>query len=157
MVEDLVPHALQILDFSHAKHYLWEAGKIIYGEGSAFVAPWVKERETLLLEDKVEQVIAHLQHFRDLRPELPPVLHYFHQNAGRMRYQTYRRRGYFIGSGAIERAGRQLTAARIKGPGLRWNVHDLNALLALRCVFGERLLADVLGVLCPPCCLIAKN
>ena len=36
MVEDLLPHAVQILDFSHAKQYLWEAGKIIYGEGSAF-------------------------------------------------------------------------------------------------------------------------
>jgi hypothetical protein len=45
MVEDLLPPAVQILDFSHAKQYLWEAGKIIYGEGSAFVAPWVKERK----------------------------------------------------------------------------------------------------------------
>jgi ribosomal protein S27AE len=137
LVDDLVPHALQIVDFSHAKHYLWEAGKIIYGEGSAFVAPWVKERETLLLEDKVEQVLAHLQHFLDLRPALAPIIHYFQQNAARMHYATYRQRGYFIGSGAIESAGKQITAARIKGPGMRWNVQDLNALLALRCVFLE--------------------
>src|SRR5262249_7050236 len=27
MVEDLLPHAVPILDFSHAKHDLWEAGK----------------------------------------------------------------------------------------------------------------------------------
>lgn len=33
--EDLVPQARQILDFSHAKHYLGEAGKLIDGEGSA--------------------------------------------------------------------------------------------------------------------------
>lgn len=138
MVEDLLPHAIQVLDFSHVKHYLWEAGKLIYGEGSTFVTPWVKERERLLLEDKVEQVIAHLQHFLDLRPALVPILHYFQQNAARMRYGTYRRRGYFIGSGAIESAGKQLAAARIKGPGMRWNVKDLNALLALRCVFLER-------------------
>ena len=138
MVEDLVPQAIQILDFSHAKHYLWEAGKLIYGENSSFVAPWVKERETLLLEDKVAQVIAHLQHFLDLCPALAPILHYFQQNAARMRYRTYRQRGYFIGSGAIESAGKQLTAARIKGAGMRWNVTDLNALLALRCVFLER-------------------
>jgi hypothetical protein len=137
LVEDLVPHAIQILDFSHAKHYLWEAGKIIYGEDSAFVAPWVKERETLSLEDKVEQVLAHLQHFLDLRPSLAPIVHYFQQNAARMCYGTYRQRGYFIGSGAIESAGKQITAARIKGPGMRWNVRDLNALLALRCVLLE--------------------
>jgi hypothetical protein len=138
LVEDLIPHAIQILDFSHAKHYLWDAGKIIYGEGSAFVAPWVKEQETLLLEDKVGQVIAHLHHFLDIRPQLATVLHYFEQNAARMRYGTYRQRGYFIGSGAIESAGKQITAARIKGPGMRWNVRDLNALLTLRCVFLEQ-------------------
>lgn len=138
VVEDLVPHAIQILDFSHAKHYLWDAGKIIYGDGSAFVTPWVKEHETLLLENNVAQVIAHLQNFLDIRPALAPILHYFQQNTGRMRYGTYRQRGYFIGSGAIESAGKQLTATRIKGPGMRWNVADLNALLALRCVFLEQ-------------------
>jgi hypothetical protein len=138
MVEDLLPQAIQVLDFSHAKHYLWDAEKLIYGEGSTFVAPWVKEQETLLLENKVEQVIAHLQHFLDIRPALAAILHYFQQNAGRMHYGTYRQRGYFIGSGAIESAGKQLAAARIKGPGMRWNVTDLNALLALRCVFLER-------------------
>jgi ribosomal protein S27AE len=137
LVEDVVPHAIQILDFSHAKHYLWEAGKLIYGEGSALVAPWVKAREALLLQDKGEQVIAPLQHFLDLRPELAPIIHYFHQNAARMRYGTYRQRGYFIGSGAIESAGKQITTARIKGAGMRWNIQDLNALLTLRCVFLE--------------------
>jgi hypothetical protein len=138
MTEDLVPQAIQILDFSHAKHYLWEAGKQIYGEGSAFVAPWVKEQEALLLEDKVEQVMTHIERFLDLAPALAAILHYFHQNAARMRYGTYRRRGYCIGSGAIESAGNQLTAARIKGAGMRWNVPDLNALLTLRCVFLEQ-------------------
>jgi hypothetical protein len=135
MVTDLLPHAVQILDFSHAKQYLWEAGKLIYGEGSAFVAPWVKERETLLLEDKVLQVITHLHAFLDIRPALAPILHYFQQNQARMRYGTYRQRGYFIGSGAIESAGKQLAAGRIKGPGMRWNVTEVNALLKLRCLF----------------------
>lgn len=137
LVEDLIPHAVQILDFSHVKHYLWEAAKLIYGDGSAFLQPWVKEREELLFADKVEQVIAHLQHFLDLAPALAPIIHYFQHNVTRMRYGTYRQRGYFIGSGAIESAGKQLTAARIKGPGMRWNVTDLNALLTLRCVFLE--------------------
>jgi hypothetical protein len=138
MVEDLLPHAVQILDFSHVKQHLWEAGKLIYGEGSAFVAPWVKEQETLLLEDKVEQVLTRLERFLDLAPALAAIIHYFQQNAGRMRYGTYRQRGYFIGSGAIESAGKQLSAARIKGPGMRWNIAELNLLLMLRCVFLEQ-------------------
>ena len=137
LVQDLLPHAVQILDFSHAKQYLWEAAKFIYGADSPFVRPWVKEREALLFADKIEQVIAHLQRFVDIAPGLDSILHYFQQNQKRMRYGTYQQRGYFIGSGAIESAGKQLTAARIKGPGMRWNVTDLNALLTLRCVFLE--------------------
>lgn len=137
LVEELVPHAIEILDFSHAKHYLWEAGKLIYGEGSAFLTPWVKEREALLLDDRVEQVIVHLERFLDLAPALAPIIHYFQHNAERMRYGTYRAQGLFIGSGAIESAGKQIAAARIKGAGMRWNVEDLNALLVLRCVFLE--------------------
>ncbi|MGH7964461.1 MAG: hypothetical protein ACRERD_22035, partial [Candidatus Binatia bacterium] len=137
LVEDLLPHATQILDFSHVKQYLWDAGKLIYGEGSAFVRPWVKEQEALLFEDKVAQVITHLEHFLDLAPGLAAILHYFHPHAPRMCYGTYRARGLFIGSGAIESAGKQLAAARLKGPGMRWNVTDLNALLTLRCMFLE--------------------
>jgi hypothetical protein len=45
--------------------------------------------------------------------------------------------GYFIGSGALKSAGKQLTVGRIKGPGMRWNVADLNALLSLHCIFLE--------------------
>jgi hypothetical protein len=55
-----------------------------------------------------------------------------------MHYGTYGQRGYFIGSGAIESAGTPLAAARVKGPGMRWNVADLNRLLTLRCVFLEQ-------------------
>jgi len=137
-VEDLLPHAVQILDFSPVNAYLWDAAKIIYGEGSAFVTPGVKERESFLLADKVQQVITHLQAFLDLRPTLAPILHYFAQNQARMRYGSYRQKGYFIGSGAIESAGKQLAAGRIKGPGMRWNVTEVNALLKLRCVFLEQ-------------------
>ena len=98
----------------------------------------MKAQETLLLADKVPQVMTHLQVFLDLRPTLAPILHYFEQNQDRMRYGTYRQRGYFIGSGAIESAGKQLAAGRIKGPGMRWNVSEVNELLKLRCVFLEQ-------------------
>jgi len=60
------------------------------------------------------------------------------QNQNRMRYGSYRQKGYFIGSGAIESAGQQLAAGRINGPGRRWNMTEVNALLKLRCVFLEQ-------------------
>ena len=45
--------------------------------------------------------------------------------------------GYFIGSGASESAGKQLAAGRITGPGMRWHVTEITALLKLRCLFLE--------------------
>jgi hypothetical protein len=34
--------------------------------------------------------------------------------------------------------GKPLSAARIKGPGRRWNIAELNLLLPLRCLFLEQ-------------------
>jgi hypothetical protein len=133
--EDLLPQAGQVLDCSHAQPYRWDAGKLIEGDGSAFGAPWVKAQERLLLEDKVEPGRTRLERFLDLAPALAARMHYFQQNASRMRYGPYRQRGYCSGCGAIERAGKQLSAARIKGPGRRWTIAELNLLLMLRCLF----------------------
>ena len=135
--EELIPHAGQILAFRHAKPSLWEAATLIYGADSAVVRPGVKDREDLLFADQVEQVIAHLHRFVDLVAGLVPIIHYFPLNHAPMRYGTYRQRGAFIGSEAIASAGKQLTAGRMKRPGMRWHVADLTALLALRGVFLE--------------------
>jgi hypothetical protein len=50
-------------------------GKLIYRDGSAFVALWVKEQEALLLEDKVEQVMTHIKRFEEryARTVVPPT------------------------------------------------------------------------------------
>jgi len=83
-------------------------------------------------------VLRHLECFLDLARAVAAIIHYLQQNAGPMRYGTYRQRGSVIGSGAIERAGKQLAAVRIKGQGMRWNIVELNLLLTIRCVFLDR-------------------
>jgi hypothetical protein len=136
-VDELLPHAVPILDCSPAQPYLGEAAQLSYGEGAAFVSPGGKARDPLLLADTVPQVIPHLPACLDIRPALAPLLPYFAQNQGRRRYGTSRQRGDFIGAGAIESAGNQLAAGRIQGPGMRWNVTEGNALLKGRCLFLE--------------------
>lgn len=84
-------------------------------------------------------MLAHGEHVLDVAPTRAPLLHYFQQNQDRMRYGTYRQHGYFIGSGVpLESAGKQLAVGRIKGPGMRWNVAELNSLLKLRCMSLDR-------------------
>ena len=76
---------MQILDFSHVKHSLWEAAKLLYGTDSAVVRPWVKDQEALLLADQVAQVITHLQWGVESAPALESLIHYFRHHQARMR------------------------------------------------------------------------
>ena len=71
----------------------------------------------------------HLQAFLDLRPALAPILHYVARHQARMRYGSSWRQGYFIGAGASESAGKPPAAGHGKGPGMRWKVTEVNALL----------------------------
>ena len=102
------------------------------------MAPWVKKQETLLLADKGEAGIAQLERFVDLAPALATTIHYFQQNADRMRYGTYRQRGYFIGSGAIESAHRTVVQKRMKLSGQPWSKKGAQHMLNLRVLYMNR-------------------
>lgn len=135
LIDELAPHATQILDYAHAKQHLWDAAKLMYGEQNQLAGAWVAKQQDLLFEDHIDKVIENISQFIDIVPALQTVASYFERNASRMKYKSYRERNLNIGSGAIESAGKQISAGRIKGPGMRWSVTNLNKLLALRCSF----------------------
>ena len=56
-----------------------------------------------------------------------------HDNRDAIEYPTYRRRGYFVGSGAIESANKTVTERRLKQAGMRWRADLAGGMLALRC------------------------
>jgi hypothetical protein len=66
-------------------------------------------------------------------PDNDPAVGSERQGASLRRLALREAQGFFIGSGAMESAGNPITAARIKGPGMRWKVTDLNTLLAFLC------------------------
>ena len=45
---------------------------------------------------------------------------YFTNNQPRMDYARFRQQGYFIGSGTVESAGKQIATLRLKRAGARW-------------------------------------
>jgi len=55
-----------------------------------------------------------------------------HAEAGHLRYQTFRRRGVPLGSGAIESAVRRVVNLRLKGNGIMWYEENAEGMLALR-------------------------
>ncbi len=64
---------------------------------------------------------------------------YFENHADRMKYRTFRRKGYFIGSGAIEGACRHIVAQRAKLSGMRWSCDGAENVMAFRCLIKSNL------------------
>src|SRR6202167_1843663 len=92
----------EILDFWHAMEHAWEFARLRFGEGSQQADQWVQQIGIDLKAGHVEQVIARLKRLRprspQLRASLDSLIHYYSENAGRMRYAEYLRLGYGIGS-----------------------------------------------------------
>ena len=130
---------VDILDLLHVTPRLWAAAKLLYGEKSKEVLPFVRQRVTQVLEGKVETVIRTL---RRLAPErglpsakkkaLGRICSYLNKNRHRMRYDEYLRQGYPIASGVIEGACRHLIKDRMERAGMHWTLTGAQAMLDLR-------------------------
>ena len=126
----------EILDFWHAMEHAWEFAHLRYGQDSARADRWVHKIAEDLRAGKVMAVIARLKRLQpktpELRESLQGLIHYYSENAGRMRYAEYLRLGYGIGSGAVESAHKQVVHARFRQAGMRWSEAGARHLLALR-------------------------
>ena len=67
-----------------------------------------------------------------------------------MQYAEFRRRGYPLGSRAIEGACKHVVADRFKGSGMRWKVPTAEPLLHLRAALLTRPELDLRPYACPP-------
>jgi hypothetical protein len=129
-------HRCEILDFWHALEHAWDFARLRYGEGSQQADQWVHQIACDLKAGKVQPVITRLKRLRpkspQLRESLDSLIHYYSENANRMRYDEYLRLGFGIGSGAVESAHKQVVHARLRQAGMRWSEAGARRLLALR-------------------------
>ena len=146
--DEHLPHAVEVLDFFHARDHLHTVAHALWGEQKPRRQRWVKTQVRRLLTGRVRHVVRELRkHARSLGP--PPkgapddhprkVLannaRYFETNASRMRYDQYRRRGYPIGSGVVESGCKHVVAQRMKiTASMSWRRDQADLLLALRCL-----------------------
>ena len=97
------------------------------------------------LNDKVEQLIAQTRKESAGKPQAEAVqkeLGYFLNNVARMQYGTFRRKGFFIGSGVIEAGCKTVIGARCKQSGMFWGRPGAQNVLALRCIHSSRRLNE---------------
>ena len=72
---------------------------------------------------------------------------YINNNKNRIDYKTYRDKGYFIGSGAIESAAKNVIQQRMKQSGMRWGINGGQYIAALRAKHESNLWCDVVEVI----------
>jgi hypothetical protein len=133
------PH-VAILDLWHVLTYLWLAAKVFHSSKRDREA-FVTTRLRMLLAGKVGSIIKGLKQMgtqRSLTGEkrrtLAKVVGYLENNREHMRYDTYLRKGYPIGSGVIEGACRHVIKDRMERAGMMWTLEGASALLRLRVV-----------------------
>jgi hypothetical protein len=138
--------AIQIVDFFHA---LEHAGKVLVALLGSKEHPdykirlrhWAKQ----LLKDQVEKLIAQARQECTGRSSAEAVekeLGYFVNNVKRMQYGTFRRKGFFIGSGVVEAGCKTVIGARCKQSGMFWGKPGAENVLALRCIHTSRRLDE---------------
>jgi hypothetical protein len=121
---------------------LWQAAKLLYGEKSPEVLPFVRQRVMQVLEGKVAAVIRSVRQLAARRglggrkkQALGRLCRYFAKNRQRMHYDVYLREGYPIASGVIEGACRHLIKDRMERAGMHWTAAGAQAMLDLRSVW----------------------
>jgi hypothetical protein len=136
------PSAIQIVDFYHA---LEHAGKVLVALLGSKEHPDYKTRlgrwAKRLLKDQLEKLIAETRKECAGKSQAAAVekeLGYFINNVARMQYGTFRRRGFFIGSGVIEAGCKTLIGSRCKQSGMFWGEPGAENILALRCIRASR-------------------
>ena len=127
-------HAKELLDFYHAGEHLWELGRALHGDKQPELSQWVEPVRHQLRYGKEPQALRQISRLSKRRGEPGKVIgreqNYFQTHSKRMNYQAIARRGWPIGSGAVESACRQ-KQCRFKRCGQFWTHAGLRNLCAL--------------------------
>lgn len=148
------PRAIEIVDFYHASQHLGKIAQARFGAGSAAASMWVEQRKAELLQDEVGKVLAAIAAWEPEREEERKLKQTeyddFAGNAERMRYGTFRRKGYQIASGVVESACKHVVASRLDQAGMHWRQETAEAIVSLRAAVRSKPAIDL-----RPYCLMA--
>jgi len=132
-----IPDGKQILDFYHACEHLTKLATALFPKNDTKVSEYVKKWKKQLEKDKVLNVVKEaeslLPHHGPRRKTALSEMGYFKKNSKRMMYGSFRKEGYFIGSGVIEAGCKSVVGKRTKQSGMFWKVSGAQNILDIRC------------------------
>ncbi|WP_094550627.1 hypothetical protein [Petroclostridium xylanilyticum] len=71
---------------------------------------------------------------------------YMENNRERIRYKTFKEKGYYIGSEAIESGNKMVIGQRMKQAGMRWSINGSQYIAVLRAKYESHRWDDVIKV-----------
>lgn len=132
--QDRWADAIGLLDFYQASQHCWNLWRAVRGEKDRQLPRWMDRRLHGLQHGQEKKGLREIAGLKPPVGEAGPIVEreqaYFAGHAQRMNYQEVARRGWPIGSGAVESACRQ-KQCRFKRPGQFWTSKGLRHLLAL--------------------------
>ena len=134
------PAAILILDFYHALQHVFALAEALWGQDTEAGQKRIKCWKGWLLRDKAGDIIREAQGKLGVGSALDTEkarkeIGCLENNLARMTYGTFRKAGYFIGSGVIEAGCKTVVGQRMKASGMFWSEEGGQAILDLRCAF----------------------
>lgn len=130
------PDAVLILDFYHAMLHLHGLVDALWGKDTVEGKKRIKLWKRWLLKDKITEILRHakaeLKRCLDTE-KAGKEIGYLENNLERMTYGTFRKTGYFIGSGVVEAGCKTVVGKRMKCSGMFWSEEGGQGVLDLRC------------------------
>ena len=135
IIEHYFPDAVQIVDWYHACQRLYSVADTLAGYTEQERLSWIEHVKTLLWEGDAFAVIQILRNLLNNHPDcetLQGALTYYENNQSRMDYAYFREQNFFIGSGPVESACKQIVSSRLKRAGARWTKSGASAVAKAR-------------------------
>ena len=133
LADEHCPDAVQIVDRFHAKQYLSDVAKSIYGATSDLARAWARTRHDELDAGDLDAILtAHRAHAPHNEAAHNGV-DYVERNRARLRYPAFRAAGLCTSTGVVEAGCKVAIGTRCKRAGMHWTVAGADAIIALRC------------------------
>ena len=131
--EEVFPDAQQILDYYHLCENVHTFAKHLHNMDETKYRQWANDICKALKKSESSKVLKELLPYKDKKPGTCPVnlYGYIENNLDSIDYAAYRKKGYFIGSGAVESGNKIILQRRLKQAGMRWNKESAQSLLTL--------------------------
>jgi hypothetical protein len=157
-LDQYLPLRVEILDFYHVLERVGEIANAMDLQAAA-AAEWRAAMKQALLARGPGPLLAALRGWEPAGETAQEVkrlqLAYFERQQERMQYPEYLRRGFPIGSGAVEGACKHVVADRFDGGGMRWKRETADPLMHVRAALLTQPRLDLRRFVSPPAALAA--